>query len=85
MLQYLIMCRSLTYAQKTARTLERLGITAVVTRAPQGTAGQGCAYCVRVAERNLTFSLNALKSAGLGPGKVYLQTAGGEVNEVTDL
>lgn len=85
MLQYLIMCRSLTYAQRTARTLERYGITAIVTRAPRDTAGQGCAYCVRVSERNLTQALTALKNAGLGPGRVYLMTPSGDVSEVTDV
>lgn len=83
MLQYLIMCRSLTYAQKTARILERFGITAIVTRAPSGTTGQGCAYCVRVSERNLTQALTALKDAGLGPGRVFLQAPTGDISEVT--
>lgn len=83
MLQYLIMCRSLTYAQRTARTLERQGITASVARAPQGVSGQGCAYCVKVSGRNLERALTALKNTNLGPGKVYLLSASGAVSEVT--
>jgi len=85
MLQCLIMCRSLTYAQKTARIFERRGITAAVTRAPQETSSKGCAYCVKVSERNLNQALTALKNAGLGYSKVFLQTASGEIAEVNNL
>ena len=35
MLYYLIVCRSLTYAQRTAAALERTGITARVIRSPR--------------------------------------------------
>ena len=35
-MQYLIMCRSLTSAQKSAALLERKGISASVIKAPQG-------------------------------------------------
>ena len=36
MMQYLIMCRSMTYAQRSAALLERSGISAKVVKAPQG-------------------------------------------------
>lgn len=35
MLYYLIVCRSLTYAQRTASALERAGITAHIMRSPK--------------------------------------------------
>ena len=35
MTQYLLMCRSLTYAQKSVKLLERSGITAAVVKAPR--------------------------------------------------
>lgn len=76
---YLIMCRSLTYAQRAARVLERIGITAIVTKAPQGTGHEGCAYCVKVSEKRLAESLTALKNADLGPGKVFMLGPGGEI------
>ena len=34
MVYYLIVCRSLTYAQRTASALERAGITAHILRSP---------------------------------------------------
>ena len=39
MLYYLIVCRSLTYAQRTAAALERAGITAHILRSPKSIAG----------------------------------------------
>ena len=41
MTQYLLMCRSLTYAQKSVKLLERSGITAAVVKAPQGLSSSG--------------------------------------------
>ena len=42
----LILCRSLTYAQRSSRVLERAGITAVVRKAPLCVSKTGCTYCV---------------------------------------
>lgn len=41
-MRYLIMCRSLTYAQKAAKLLERNGINVGIRRAPQELSGAGC-------------------------------------------
>ena len=41
MVYYLIICRSLTYAQRTAAVLERAGITARILRSPKSIAGDG--------------------------------------------
>ena len=46
MTQYLIMCRSLTKAQSSAKLLERAGITAAVVKAPQNLSSGGCGYAV---------------------------------------
>jgi len=82
MLQYLLMCRSLTYAQRASRALERIGITAVITKVPKSITGQGCNYCVKVTEKNLTRALATLKDAGLEPSRVYLVARDGSVSEV---
>ncbi len=47
-----LMCRSLTSAQKAARIIQNHGIFAVVTKAPQSANPGGCTYGVKVAERN---------------------------------
>ena len=78
MIYYLIICRSLTYAQRTARVLERSGITGHIQRAPKVISREGCGYCVRIAEQRLTDALRALRREGLTPKQVFLQNADGE-------
>lgn len=82
-LKYLIMCRSLTYAQRCARALENVGITAVVTRAPQSVSSAGCAYCVKVSGRRLKEAIKVLRESGLEPSKVFLQGEDGKVTEIS--
>ncbi len=82
MLHYLLMCRSLTYAQRAARALERIGVTAVITKAPKSVSKQGCGYCVKVSEKNLAKSLTALRDAGLGPSRIFVAAADGSLSEV---
>ena len=84
MLQYLLMCRSLTYAQRASRALEHTGITAVITKVPKSITGQGCNYCVKVSEKNMVRALATLRDAGLGPIKVYLVAHDGSVSEVAE-
>ena len=67
MLYYLIVCRSLTYAQRTAAALERAGISAYIMRSPKSIAGEGCSHSVKIAQRHLTQALQILNRAGLSP------------------
>ncbi|MDR2421268.1 MAG: DUF3343 domain-containing protein [Oscillospiraceae bacterium] len=82
MLSYLFICRSVTYAQRTAKALESAGISAVVARAPHGLASGGCAYCVRVPGVRIAQALIAIKNAGLPPARVYTQSGSGHFREV---
>ena len=82
MVYYLLTCRSLTYAQRTAKALERAGITAIVTKIPQSISHTGCRYCVKVSARYFSDALAALKNAGLFPIKVYALYANGGYGEV---
>ena len=82
MVYYLIICRSLTYAQRTAHVLERAGIPGYVLRAPKAISREGCGYCVRIAERRLTDALVVLRREGLAPKQVFLQSADGGYSEV---
>ena len=83
MVYYLIVCRSLTYAQRTARVLERAGISGYIMRAPKLISGEGCSHCVKVAERWLAPALKGLNREGLGPKRVFLQNEEGSYSEVT--
>ena len=83
MVYYLIVCRSLTYAQRTARVLERAGMSGYIMRAPKLISGEGCSHCVKVAERWLAPALKVLNREGLGPKRVFLQNEEGSYSEVT--
>lgn len=82
MVYYLIVCRSLTYAQRTASALERVGIAARLMRSPRIIAGEGCGYSVKISERNLAGALSALTRVGLSPKRVFLQAGEGTYREV---
>ena len=75
MLYYLIVCRSLTYAQRTASALERAGITAHIMRSPKSIAGEGCSHSVKVSQRNLPDALRILHRTELDPRRVYITAA----------
>lgn len=53
MSHHIIVLRSLTYAQRAERLLERAGIYAVVKKVPQSASPEGCAYGVMVRSKNL--------------------------------
>ncbi len=82
MVYYLIICRSLTYAQRTASALERVGITAHIMRSPRTISENGCSHAVKISERNLADSLAVLKRVGLSPNRVYMIAADGSYKEV---
>ena len=79
----LIMCRSLTYAQRSSQVLERAGITATVLKAPQSVSKTGCTYCVKLYESRLVRALALLDRAAIRRGKVYrLLDAGVPIRKV---
>lgn len=82
MLYYFIVCRSLTYAQRTATALERAGITAHIMRSPKSIAGEGCSHSVKVSQRNLPDALKVLHRAELDPRRVYISSGDGSYKEV---
>ena len=79
---YLIMCRSLTYAQRVSNALERAGISARVLRSPSEISPTGCSYSVKIAARNLARALTILNGARLPYLGVYVNTAGYGYREV---
>ena len=82
MVYYLIVCRSLTYAQRTADALERAGITAYILCSPRIIAGEGCSHSVKVSERNLARALLVLERVGLSPRRIYIISGDGGYKEV---
>ena len=82
MIYYLFICRSLTYAQRAVKELEKHGITGTVTRLPQSIAIEGCNYCVKLAERHFCRALEILKSAEIYPKKMFALYEDGTAVEV---
>ena len=72
MVYYLIICRSLTYAQRTEAALSKSGITATILRAPKSVDSEGCSHAVRVSERNLASALVILARVGLSPKRLFV-------------
>ena len=83
MLYYLIVCRSLTYAQRTAEVLERGGVPARVLRSPKQIAGEGCSHSVKIAQRHLSEARCLLYQADLMPKRVFAREQEGVYREVT--
>lgn len=81
MMQYLIMCRSMTYAQRSAAMLERAGISARVVKAPQGLSSSGCGYGVSL-YRRFDEARNLLKKKGLLNGKIFYRDNDEEFREI---
>lgn len=82
MVYYLIICRSLTYAQRTAMVLTRAGLGAHIMRSPKSIDGEGCSHAVKVSERSLSLALTLLAREGLSPRRVYIVSPDGAYNEV---
>lgn len=77
----LILARSVTYAQRMQRAVNRAGIRSQLFRAPRDLTDLGCAYVVRISPYDLGAALPLLRREGLGPLRIYVQR-GGDIQEV---
>lgn len=68
---YLFMCKSLTYAQRSARVLERRGVGAFLMRSPRELSSGGCGYCVRVSEKHFAQAVDILRASSLEPIRIF--------------
>ncbi|WP_295578851.1 DUF3343 domain-containing protein [uncultured Oscillibacter sp.] len=73
---YLILARSVTFAQRMQKALDRAGIRCQIFRAPRDLTDLGCAYAVRLAAADLTPALTALHRAALDPVQIFLYQRG---------
>ena len=69
---YIILARSVTYAQRMQKSLGRAGIRCHVFRPPRDLTDMGCAYAVRIAVSDLPGALTALHRDGLDPVQIFL-------------
>ena len=73
---YLILARSVTYAQRMQRALERVGLRCQIYRAPRELTDLGCAYAVQLAAADLKTALIALHREALDPVQIFLNQRG---------
>lgn len=78
---YLIMCRSLTYAQRVSNAGAG-GDPARVLRSPGEVSPTGCSYSVKIAARNLARALTILNGTRLPYLGIYVNAAGYGYREV---
>ena len=80
---YLITFRSVTYAQRGERLLNRAGERASLQRTPRWMEEQGCGYSLRVQTGSISRVVSLLRAEQLPMGKVYLRREDGGLEEVT--
>lgn len=73
---YIILARSVTYAQRMRRSLDRAGIRCQIFRPPRDLSDLGCAYALRVAVPDLPGALTALRRDGLDPVQIFIYQQG---------
>lgn len=73
---YLIIARSVTYAQRMQRALTRAGIRCRIFRAPRDLTDRGCAYAVEIAMGDLSAALPVLHGENLNPVQIFLSQRG---------
>ena len=80
---YLITFRSVTYAQRGERVLNRAGERARVQRTPRWMEEQGCGYSLRLQTDNIERAVTLLRGEQLPMRKVYLRWEDGSLEEIT--
>jgi len=78
----IILCRSLTRTQRAAAALQSAGVFASVTKAPQRANPGGCAYGVKIGERNLAAAREVLRRENIACGKLFRVLPNGALEEV---
>ena len=78
----LILFRSITFAQKGERVLNRVGIDCRLLRTPRTLSNKSCGYCLQLRRQDLELVLEVLREAKLPFGKVYAIDSGGAFKEL---
>ena len=73
--------RSVTYAQRGERVLRKSGLGAQLQRTPKWMEEQGCGYCLRLAEGDLSAAVALLQASSVSFRRVYLNRAHGKLEE----
>ena len=72
MQKYLLIFKSLTYAQLASKKLYNNGVYTSVDRAPKSASLNGCAYGVTISENKILKAKEILKGSNLEPTKTFI-------------
>lgn len=79
---YLITFRSVTYAQRGERLLNRGGFSCSLRRTPRWMEEQGCGYSLRLQTRQISEAVQLLRQEQIPMRKVYRQNGDGTLEEI---
>lgn len=79
---YLLLCRSITHAQRMSKTLEYAGVRARISRPPVGLSDKGCSYAVRIGAAFYDRAMRELAAARLLPERVFSVSDDGAYREI---
>lgn len=78
----LLICKSVTHAQRIEKTLTRSGISAAIVRPDIEITKRNCAYAVNISQSFLPEAIEALNAVGLYPSKIMLVEKDGSYREI---
>ena len=81
MMQYYITFRSVTFAQRGERALQRGGVFCRLRRTPRWMEEQGCGYCLTVRPEEVGPGVRLLQEEKVPFRKVYLRRENGRLEE----
>ncbi len=79
---YFITFRSVTYAQRGERLMNRAGLRCSMQRTPRWMEEQGCGYSLRVQTDDIARAVRLLQQEQLPLRKVYLRLEDGGLEEI---
>ena len=79
---YYFRCRSVTYAQRASRTLERAGVHCSIVKLPQKLSDEGCGYSLKISGKNHINAYKLLRNAGFDIAAIYTADNGSDFKEV---
>ena len=80
---YYLTFRSVTYAQRGEKLLQKQGIRCTLLRTPKWMEAQGCGYSLRLWTNDVAAGIGLLRSSGILMRRVYIQLPDGTLEELT--
>lgn len=79
---YLLICRSITHAQRMNAVLQSAGVSGRIFRPPVGLTEKGCSYAIRIGAPYFAQAMRHLRLAQLLPERVFISADNGGYREI---